>query len=1702
MNEGSLYRHWEPKEYQFTLQAGPGATMDGDDTVTVTYNTPMPLLPRPSREGYDFIGWRLTCEGNSNELQITKGTDYIEGLDTLNDRYFDEMEGELDSPVLEAIWERKSINVYLVFNNPELEQDDLVIEVPYGDALDPRDLPTVDTGICEIVAWSLSPTWIEAPEGSVTDTLTLYAIWRDYTTIHFHVGDMTYDERVYVDQSYERPDPTRDGYHFDGWYSSDNFAGLPLQSPFTYYSPKDLYAKFDLATYTLTFDSTWGTFPPVTYTIESEPLALPEPLRANYEFMGWVPQDDPEATPILTLRTGALFADYTMVPVFLGERKVVELNPDGGNLRSDTATVRYGDDYSLPVPVRGSYAFLGWFSAEGEDAVQMTDENGRSLAPWDSELATTPLYARYTRKYYVTVESAIAGAGTATFADYYVQGQTVRVKAKPSVGYTFAGFYRDGELVCSSQTYEFEMPASDVTLTMSFVSYVAQLTLQVTEAGAHCSHQTASLTFANSFRLPRAFLSGYKFMGWAISRAELLPEESALFLSLTDDAVMVTDAYGYPSSATLTGVSPFIHDVTLVAVFEPDPDNKDIIISTAAEFLQIRENPAGSYVLVGDINLQGIVWEPFVFTGTLEGNGYTVRNLSVSSDGEAVGLFSVLRGTVRGVSLEQVTVRATSPTTSASVGAFCGRLEGTLDDCRVLSGVISYTGNEFGDVGGLVGQFASGTLSSCTNYASVTGKGTSAAGTTGGVVGCATSAGLSLLFNAGEIRGDWSVGGVIGLFSIGGNVSLKTELQNTGRVSGACHVGGVIGSLNNATSARYTNYRLEFSGMTNSGAVSGESQVGGVIGWLYVWNTDNAATTTVIRQLYNTGAVTATQTLVGGVVGSSAIGGYDLLYSQLENTGAITAASYVGGVFGEIYATVRAQYNSYTVSWLQITNSGEVTANGDYVGGIVGVAYCTNSHDGTYAFKLRMLKNTANVTGGQYVGGLVGSVTAESTASLVSESSSCATVAGTSYVGGLIGAAVRVQLTDSSNAGSTVTATGAVLESEVYRAYLGGYVGRAYTVSGCDNAVSLTYTGKGRYVGGIAGYSDGCISSCKNTGTVSATAASYVGGVAGCVGIGGWDVTYSELVNQASVTATDHVGGIFGEITGDVSAQYNSYTLSLNEMSNGAAVTGSGDYVGGLIGFVSVNNPHNGTYVLRLRKLVNTADITGGMWVGGVVGYLSAESADSTMSECSSAAHVTAEAIVGGLVGQAIRVRLQDCSNAGTTFSVTGAYLDSDKVYYAYFGGYAGIGYCFSQCINRVDLTYEGKGSRVGGIVGYATGWIDDCENHGDVSAQNSSYVGGLVGDNRYASWSFTCSKLVNSGSIRGKDCVGGIYGNITATTSDRYNTIVTSYESLTNSGAVYAAGSYAGGIIGYGYCHNSQDGASYYFTYRLLSNTGNIQAGEYYAGGLFGYIQSEGVSSCSEGSSSGTVQAKAIVGGIGGYVPTMDLFECSNAGTQVTASGAWLSNGSYYAYLGGYAGCVRCFNSCQNEASLTYTGNGAFVGGIAGYVNLNFASSSNAGDISAPNAEYVGGLVGACGNGDSANYSDLENTGDVNGKARVGGILGSLDVTVDDRYNTRKLSFLRLTNSGAVTASGEYAGGIAGYMYGHNSHNSSFWFDMRLLSNTGDVSGTGYVGGLIGCFQSEGMSACAEATSTGTVNGASDTGELFGKMTNMTVTE
>ena len=162
---------------------------------------------------------------------------------------------------------------------------------------------------------------------------------------------------------------------------------------------------------------------------------------------------------------------------------------------------------------------------------------------------------------------------------------------------------------------------------------------------------------------------------------------------------------------------------------EAAPDEVFISVADAEGLKRMAQDPTASYLLEKDIDMTGVAWTPLRFSGTLDGNGHAIRNLSLSLfdpetgttvDGNGkkyktnlMAFFSVLdHAAVRNISFENAAVSGESESHAFAAVVAAVSTHSVLENVRVSGSVCLYCDAKMAGVGGLVG-FGTGSMTDC-----------------------------------------------------------------------------------------------------------------------------------------------------------------------------------------------------------------------------------------------------------------------------------------------------------------------------------------------------------------------------------------------------------------------------------------------------------------------------------------------------------------------------------------------------------------------------------------------------------------------------------------------------------------------------------------------------------------------------------------------------------------------------------------------------------------------------------------------------------------------------------------------------------------------------------------------------------------------------------------------------------------------------
>ena len=355
-----------------------------------------------------------------------------------------------------------------------------------------------------------------------------------------------------------------------------------------------------------------------------------------------------------------------------------------------------------------------------------------------------------------------------------------------------------------------------------------------------------------------------------------------------------------------------------------------------------------------------------------------------------------------------------------------------------------------------------------------------------------------------------------------------------------------------------------------------------------------------------------------------------------------------------------------------------------------------------------------------------------------------------------------------------------------------------------------------------------------------------------------------------------------------------------------------------------------------------------------------------------------------------------------------------------------------------------------------------------------------------------------------GGNTVSGLYVSVTTTprlynglfgvVGNSYQTTTAEVKNLQVEGEVYATMAepyslYVGGITGFVGQGAKITGCSFQGT---VKTTVDNRATAGYTGGIAGYNHYGTISKCAVNNSTitGTNENTAsqnLAGGIAAFNVEGTIEECKVTGGSVSTSGSM-----EVSSVGGIAavneGTVK---NCSNSSSVEGTNilkdpenvPGFGSGGVVGCNKHLVEGCSNTGSVTGYGS-FTGGVVGYnTTNGTlDGTISASYNTGAVEGEQYVGGVVGNNHTAVKDCYNT-----------GQVTSTGDYAGGVVGrntYYFIVFPSKKEWKGNISTSYNTGAVSGDSYVGGVAGynCV------TIAQCFNTGSVTGTGDyTGGVVG---------
>jgi hypothetical protein len=519
--------------------------------------------------------------------------------------------------------------------------------------------------------------------------------------------------------------------------------------------------------------------------------------------------------------------------------------------------------------------------------------------------------------------------------------------------------------------------------------------------------------------------------------------------------------------------------------------------------------PDAHYLLIDVINNPSISpigtnTEPF--TGTFDGGGYTIKELTISdNDKSNQGLIGYLGpgGVVKNVNLEDVNITLTGSDNSySSHGGIVGcNNGGRVENCSV-SGLSTISGTHRG--GGIVGRNINGGI----------------------VQNCYVTANVS---------GVTFVGGIVGA---NGSGAIVRYCYATGNVTATGGVSGGIAGSNNEDSG---------NGIINNCVALNTTVTGNTPGRIVMHNPGTLANN-YARGDMKIGANTSSATEVNTGIGADTQQGADITYYEWNSAAWWRSIGFTDRWWEDklptsVLATPGSRALPFEVT--NLTDLGKVGSGDSHTGGTwtLSAHYKQTENIGTSGtvFTHTRIGSTSTLFTGTYDGN------GKTITGLKIDASDNQGMFGGIGPSGVV---KNVRLVNAS------------IKGGLYTGGIAGY-NSGGTIQNCSVSGNSSVTGTSNYTGGIVGYSvkngsnNAIISNCYNTGSVSGTG-DNVGGILGQNA----DGTVQYCYNTGEVLCGGgSAGGVVGFNSGSTLRQY---CVALN-----ASITrtnGSSEYYGRITG--------------------------------------------------------------------------------------------------------------------------------------------------------------------------------------------------------------------------------------------------------------------------------------------------------------------------------------------------------------------------------------------------------------------------------------------------------------------------------------------------------------------------------------------------------
>ena len=537
-------------QYHLNDSTPAGHPASNPNTVTSYTVLDADVALRPAtRTGYDFEGWY------DNAALTGTPVTTLHTMDAENKNYYAKWSAPKNYTVQ---WElNDSAPAGHPASNPNTVATYTVLDA------DVAIQPATRTGY-SFLGWYADPAFTGSP---VTNLHTMdaenkhyYARWSspDSYSVSYHLNDATpaghpaTNPNTKLSYNVTEADfaiaaATRTGYTFEGWYDNPGFTGTPITSLHTMDAAnKNYYSKWSAAqSYPINYVLNDSASHPATnpavnltsYTVETlpSPIAVANPLRTGYTFLGWYDNPSFTGTPISTFpamdaAAKTFYAKWSAPLSYTVQYTLNDGTPAGHPATNPNTVTSYtvlDPNVTLAPATRTGYDFEGWYDNSGFTGTPITGFP-------TNDAADKHYYAKWSAAKSYTVQWNLndntpvghAANNPNTVASYTVEDADITVHPATRTGYTFEGWYDNpgftGTPVTSLHTMDAENKNYYAKWSAAPNSYPIHYVLNDgTPAGHPATNPAANLTSytvltngSGNINLLPALRNGYTFEGW------------------------------------------------------------------------------------------------------------------------------------------------------------------------------------------------------------------------------------------------------------------------------------------------------------------------------------------------------------------------------------------------------------------------------------------------------------------------------------------------------------------------------------------------------------------------------------------------------------------------------------------------------------------------------------------------------------------------------------------------------------------------------------------------------------------------------------------------------------------------------------------------------------------------------------------------------------------------------------------------------------------------------------------------------------------------------------------------------------------------------------------------------------------------------------------------------------------------------------